>query len=90
MLDRYIKFTKHARDRMNECQIEPVKCAWLIYGAEKYSLPRDLNLNKKKYSEKTLYYRNGTYVFTLLPKTDITTGDNIYLVISVYDQRMDL
>lgn len=91
MLDRYVIFTSHARQRAHEFQISLAKATWLVYTSDVNDLPKELKRAKNaKYKDRAVYRRNGTYLFTLLPATDNQTGDEIYLVITMYDQRMDL
>ncbi len=91
MLDRYAIFSTHAKERLKECQLSMAKANWLIYTGNEEKLPEDLNKAKnEKYSDKALYIRNGSLLFTLLPLVDKFSGEDIYLIVSVYDQRMDL
>lgn len=91
MLDAYAVFSRHAHDRLKECQLSPSKAAWLLYTAEKETLPKDLKkYNRKKYKQRSLHYRNGSLIFTIIPAIDKRTNERIYLVLSVFDQRIGL
>lgn len=91
MLDRYVVFSTHARERIRECQLSMSKAAWLIYTAQPEKLPKEIkNYKKNKYSDKALHLRNGTLIFTLLPVKDKRTQDDIYLVLTIFDQRTDV
>lgn len=90
MIDRYAVFTNHAKDRLKECQLSMAKANWLLYYGEEETLPKDLRDNKKKYNDKARYIRSGTYIFTLIPVVDTFSNDDIYLIVSVNDQRMGL
>ena len=92
MLDRYAVFTKHAHDRMRELQLSPSKTAWMLYSAIEDELPKDIREHKRqKYQGiKSLHLRYGTVLFTLVPAIDNRTKDEIYLVLSIFDQKMDI
>lgn len=90
MLNRYVRFSTHARERLVECQLSIPKATWYLYQAIPERLPKPLRKNKSKYHNTALYYRYGTMVFTLLPIIDRDTNESIYLVVTVYDQMMDV
>lgn len=90
MLDRYVKFSTHARERLVECQLTLPKAIWYLYQAEPEKLPKPLRKKKSKYHDTALYYRYGTVVFTLLPMIDRDTHEPIYLIVTIYDQMMDV
>lgn len=90
MIDKYIIFTSHSRDRLKECQISVPKASHLIYTGFEEELPKDLKKNKQKYNEQAKYIRNGTLIFTLIDVKEKFTNDDVYLVVSVYDQRTSL
>lgn len=88
MLDKYAIFSNHAKERLKECQLSMAKANWLLYSGTEEELPKDLRDNKKKYSDRALYIRNGTIIFTLIPTIDKYTDDEVYLIVSVNDQRI--
>lgn len=90
MLDRYVKFSTHARERLVECQLSIPKATWYLYQAIPEKLPKPLKRKKARYHATALYYRYGTYIFTLLPVIDRDTDEDMYLVVTVYDQMMDV
>ena len=89
MLDRYAVFSNHAKERLKECQLSMAKANWLLYSGVEEKLHRDLRGSKEKYTDKALYIRNEVFIFTLIPTIDKFTGDDIYLIVSVHDQRME-
>jgi hypothetical protein len=91
MLDRYAIFSTHAKERLHEFQLTLPKACWLLYQSEVDYLPKEIRDHKReKYTDKAIYRRYGTIIFTLLPIVDKHTNDEVYLVVSVYDQLMDL
>jgi len=91
MIDRYAVFSQHARARLKECQLSISKASWYLYQAVEEKLPKDLlEAKSAKYRNRALYLRYGTMIFTLLPIKDRESEEEAYLVVSVYDQRMDL
>lgn len=90
MLNKYAIFSNHAKDRLKECQLTLAKANWLLYYGEKEKLPKEMKEDKDKYHESAIYIRSGVYIFTLIEVVDKYSGDDVYLVISVYDQRIGL
>lgn len=91
MIDKYAVFTRHAHDRLRECQLTIAKASWMLYSAEVDDLPKDIKRYKReKYGADSLHLRYGTILFTLVPAIDKYTGDPIYLVLSVFDQRISI
>jgi hypothetical protein len=91
MIDRYAVFSKHAMNRLKECQLSMAKANWLLYQGKEEKLTKDMKERKLvKYSKKALHIRYGTVLFTMIPTKDKRTNEPIYLVVSVFDQRIDL
>lgn len=88
MLDRYVVFTSHAQSRLKEWRIPLAKANWLVYSGMEEKL--DKTLKRSKVGDSAIHIRNGTVIFTMKPIQDKNTGDDIYLVLTVYDQRMKL
>lgn len=88
MLDTYVVFSNHAKERLKECQLSMAKANWLLYTGFEEKLPKFLKGSKDKYTDSAIYIRNGTLIFTLIPTTDKYTQDDIYLIVSVNDQRI--
>lgn len=88
MLDRYAVFSNHAKERLKECQLSMAKANYLLYSGFEEKLPKFLNGSKEKYADKAVYVRNGTLIFTLIPTIDKYTQDDIFLIVSVNDQRI--
>lgn len=90
MLDKYAIFTTHSKDRLKECQITVPKATYLLYSGFQEKLPKELKQDKIKYNEQAKYIRNGTLIFTVIDAKDKFTHEDIYLVVSVFDQRINL
>lgn len=90
MLNKYAIFTKHSQDRLRECQINLPKAVFMLYSGTKEKLPKELAKAKNKYSDEAIYIRNGTIIFTLIDSINKITKEDIYLVVSVYDQQIGL
>lgn len=93
--DRPILFTYHALERVAECQIDEEKATELLRSAieeplKKFKDQSRYKREKYKHSEPAKYYRNGTIIFTIIPKTNIDPPGEVYLVISVFDQKLYL
>ncbi len=93
--DRLIVFTNHALDRVAECQINEEQATELLRSAveeplRKFKDQGRYKREKYKHSEPAKYYRNGTIIFTVIPKSNYDPIGDVYLVISVFDQRLYL
>ena len=89
MITKYAVFTRHAHERLRECNITIAKASWMLYSSEVDDIPKDIRKYKReKYGADSLHLRYGTVLFTLVPAVDKYTGDDIYLVLSVFDQNM--
>lgn len=64
------------------------KANWLLYSGVEEKLPKFLIPSKEKYNDRAIYIRNGVLIFTLIPTVDKYTQDDIYLIVSVNDQRI--
>jgi len=92
--NRQLIITGHAYERCEQLGMRKVDIAPLFWESLQEKLPQDLRKyaarTHQKYHELTRYYRNGTYVMVASETTHKRTGDNIYLLLTVYDQRLDL
>ena len=84
--DVYI--TRHCRDRANEFNIRYQKLLDLFWDSvEEDKPPGCRNLDDGKI---TLYRRNGPYVMVVGLVKHKETRKPLYLLLTVYDQRLDL
>ncbi|MBV6446385.1 MAG: hypothetical protein IFNCLDLE_02683 [Ignavibacteriaceae bacterium] len=92
MLDAYAIFSTHAKERLKESNVSVSKAAYMLYNAEKEKLDKNLRQykNKRYGDEEQLFYRYGTFIFTLRKIKDKYSGDECYLVLTVTDQRLTL
>ena len=88
MLDKYVVFTTHAQNRLKTWRISLAKANWLVYTGVEEKL--DKQLRRSKPDDSAIHIRNGTIIFTMKEVTDRDTGDDIWLVLTVYDQRVIL
>lgn len=94
-LDRSIKVTKHARDRIAESQLTVEEAIAMIWKSES---EKSLNKKDKKYKrekygaeqERVSYWRNGPCIFTLMEKLDDITKEPIYLLITMTNQEITM
>lgn len=91
---RRLVITAHAYQRAEQFRVPKDKISDLFWGSIQEKLPKDLRKNAKKNHEKyhdcTRYFRNGTYVMVVGEVTHKLHGDEIWLLITIYDQRIDL
>lgn len=92
--NRQVVFTNHAVDRLAEVQLDTTKGLELLAGAVKEELNKfkdqqRYKAHKYKNSPVTTHWRNGTVIFTTVEKIDDNTGEEIILVITVYDQKLN-
>lgn len=90
MLEKYAIFTNHAKERLKQFGLSLAKANWLLYTGIEEKLPKLLKMAKVRKYEVAKYVRNGSFIFTLIDTSDKYSGDDVYLVVSVYDQRMDI
>lgn len=87
--DRSLKITRHAYERAYEFQLTPSKLVWMFWNSEPESSPPGKRQDSK-FADKTRYFRHGTFVFVAGETDHKDTGEPIYLLLTVYDQRMSL
>lgn len=90
MLQKYVVFTSHSRERLEQFNISPAKANWLLYSAVEEKILKEMRGGKNKYNESAKYLRNGSIIFTLIDGIDRSTSEDCYLLVSVYDQLIDL
>lgn len=81
--------TAHARERAEQFQISIGKLVWMFWNSEEGEVPPNAEKHSK-HKEATLYRRNGTHVMIIAEVKDKYTNEDAYLLLTVYDQRMDL
>lgn len=87
--NRKLKIVFHAYERAKEFGVSPKKLAWLFWNSVPEPSPPGKKKNSK-WSSTTRYFRNGTYVMVAGEVDHKDTGEPIYLLLTVYDQRIDL
>lgn len=91
--DLPVKFTHHALDRLKEWNLSRNKAVWMLQTASKFK-PLGMGRYKKdRYGdsqENIQYWQNETIVFTVRIQKDKYTGQDMVLVITVTDQRINL
>jgi len=87
---RKIRTTKHAEERMKECNMSYGKLVFCLLHAEPVKPIHSSAYKKERYNgNKDIYYMQfETYVFTCLNK--VNKNGEITLVITVTDQRVTL
>lgn len=86
---RKLKITSHAYQRAKEFGLTPSKVAWLFWNSQPEPSPPGKRKDSK-WADKTRYFRNGTYVMVAGEADHKDTGEPIYLLLTIYDQRLDL
>lgn len=86
---RKLKIVSHAYDRAKEFGLKPSKVAWLFWNSVPEPTPPGKRKNGK-YASTTHYWRNGTYVMVVGETDHKDTGEPIYLLLTIFDQRMYL
>lgn len=84
---RKLKIVHHAYERGKQFQLSPAKMVWLFWNSEPEKSPPG---RRETSPENTRYFRNGTYVMVAAEVDDRETGEPMYLLLTIYDQRMDL
>lgn len=91
---RRLVITAHAYERAAGMNLASSEIAPLFWGSIEEKLPIDLRRRAaEKYQnhhDHTKYYRNGTYVMVVGEVIHIKAGDPIHLLLTIYDQRLDL
>jgi hypothetical protein len=85
--NRRLKITNHARERAEQFQIPIKKLVWMFWNSEEEPEPPG---SKRREGWVTAFRRNGTVVMTAGLVNDKRTEEPIYLLLTIYDQRMDL
>ncbi len=89
--DKPIKFTKHARERLEEFGKDFKYAVWAIHNGTIEKQDHTQRKHKKnKYTDQAVHIREGTMIFSGIHKDDGVTGEPIFLVLTCYDQLMDL
>lgn len=85
--DRRLKITRHALDRASEFGFTRKQIELMFWGSVEEPKPPGARENAKY---QTIYRRYNTVVMIVSVLQDKSAWDNIYLLLTVYDQRMDL
>ena len=85
----HVIFSTHARLWCREFQLPLKTAVWMVYHSEKEEAPPD-RYKKFPKAPNIRYYRNGTIIFTVARIAERITREPVDLVLSVYDQEMDL
>lgn len=91
MLDKNkeLVLTVHAIERAKQFGVSIKGLKHMFWGSIKE--PRPPGARKySKYASTTSYWRNGTFVMTVGEPIHKEKGQPIYLLLTIYDQRMDL
>lgn len=91
--DLPIRFTHHALDRLKEWNLSRNKAVWMLQTGIKIKPSGMSKYKREKYgdnSENIQYWQNDTIVFTVRVQNDKYTGEEMVLVITVTDQRVNL
>lgn len=86
--NRKLKIVSHAYKRAEEFNLTPSKLAWLFWNSVPEPTPP--GRREGKYNDTTHYWRNGTYVMVVGETDHKYTGEPIYLLLTVFDQKMYL
>jgi hypothetical protein len=86
-----IIFTKHAKERLRECNLEFKKVYGMIRNSEPEKPLHDRAYKRDRYGndqEGVFHRRNGTFVFTCkIVENKFNPGEEVILVITMCDQR---
>jgi hypothetical protein len=85
-----IVFTHHAKERVYEFRLTVKQAIRLLLNAEKEKDSLHLKRHLKYGRDTAITYRNGTYLFMVLDQKDKFTGEDISLVVTMCDQRINL
>lgn len=84
-------FTYHALERLKESRLDAEVGLVLLHQSIEDDLMRFRDMREykaKKYKDPARYFRNGTLLFTIIEKTNISPPESVYLVVSVFDQKL--
>jgi hypothetical protein len=87
------KVTQHTRQRAEEFDLTISKIIWMFWHSEEEKLPKDVKKMKKdKYfgNDGVFYRRYGTYIFTVKKVIDKVSGKDIYLILTICNQEINL
>lgn len=87
--NRKLKITYHAYERAKQFGISPKQLVWLFWNSEKEPSPPGKRKDNK-FASTTRYWRNGTVVMVAGEAEHKEHGYPIYLLLTVYDQKIDL
>lgn len=86
-----VKATQHARERAELYRLSFKKFMWLALSSFEEKLPDDMREKKiAKWGYAALSFRNGPYIFSIKKTPDRETGEDIYLILTIFDQQLDI
>lgn len=88
-IDLPLKVTKHCQDRMKEFRVNTLNLLYWLPQAQKEKPPKKENKKYPIYDNVT-HWRYGTYVMAVARVRDPKEGFEVYLLLSIFDQRMYL
>lgn len=92
--DKRIILTKHCIERFKEFGFTkiPEMVKFVKQGLLEELDPKQKEYKEMKYNDQNpaKHYRNGSYVYPVVETVSKFTGKEIYLVITIYDQKVDL
>lgn len=89
IIDRPVKYTKHFKERLREIQMRPGRLLYILPLATE-ERPPDMSAKKYQDNDDIFWLRFETLIFTAKRVHDRVENQDIYLLLSVYDQRLDL
>ena len=89
IIDRPVKYTKHFQERLREINMRPGRLLYVLPLAVPEK-PPEMSVKKFQDNDDVFWLRFGTLIFTLKAIHDRVDDVDVYLLLSVYDQRLDL
>ena len=87
--DMRLVITKHAIERGQEFQLSIPKLGWMFWHSEEEPKPPNAHKREVK-GQTTIFRRCGTHVMVVGITKDRVKNDDIYLLLTIYNQEMDL
>ena len=86
--NRKLILTRHCIDRATQFKLSITGLIDMFWDSKLESRPP--GAKKDRRGRKTIFLRNGTYVMVAGEVVDNRSKENSYLLLTIYDQRLDL
>lgn len=88
-IDLPLKVTRHCQDRMREFRVHPYNILYWLPQSQKEK-PPEMEVKKFHQNDNVTWWRYGTYIMSVAKVYDQKERMNVYLLLSIFDQRMYL